>query len=30
MQIEEDCKLGTANDIAEAVHQIFSYINNGS
>jgi hypothetical protein len=27
MQIEEDCKLGTANDIAEAVHKIFSYIN---
>lgn len=30
LKIEEDCKLGTANDIAEAVHQIFSYINNGS
>ncbi|CAJ2663169.1 unnamed protein product [Trifolium pratense] len=27
LKIEEDCKLGTANDIAEAVHQIFSYIN---
>lgn len=27
MQIEEDCKLGTANDIAEAVHEIFNYIN---
>lgn len=27
MQIEEECKLGSANDIAEAVHEIFSYIN---
>ncbi|CAL5195875.1 unnamed protein product [Lathyrus oleraceus] len=27
LKIEEDCKLGTANDIAEAVHEIFNYIN---
>ncbi|KAJ1390628.1 Myc-type, basic helix-loop-helix [Sesbania bispinosa] len=27
LKIEEDCKLGSANDIAEAVHRIFSFIN---
>ncbi|CAK8560584.1 unnamed protein product [Lathyrus sativus] len=27
LKVEEDCKLGTANDIAEAVNEIFSYIN---
>ncbi|KAK7275449.1 hypothetical protein RIF29_16566 [Crotalaria pallida] len=27
LKIEEDCKLGSANDIAEGVHQIFSFIN---
>ncbi|XP_020203604.1 transcription factor bHLH57 [Cajanus cajan] len=27
LKIEEDCKLCSASDIAEAVHQIFSYIN---
>ncbi|KAK7294579.1 hypothetical protein RJT34_17468 [Clitoria ternatea] len=30
LKIEEDCKLGSANDIAEAVHEIFNFINNGS
>ncbi|CAL0315427.1 unnamed protein product [Lupinus luteus] len=27
LKIEEDCKLGSANDIADAVHQILSFIN---
>lgn len=27
LQIEEDCMLGSANDIAEAVHHILSIIN---
>ncbi|KAI4328988.1 hypothetical protein L6164_021297 [Bauhinia variegata] len=27
LKIEEDCKLGSANEIAEAVHRIFSFIN---
>ncbi|XP_061340930.1 transcription factor bHLH67-like [Gastrolobium bilobum] len=27
LKIEEDCKLGSANDIAEAVHHIFRFIN---
>ncbi|KAK7349370.1 hypothetical protein VNO77_06689 [Canavalia gladiata] len=27
LKIEEDCKLGSANDIAQAVHHIFSFIN---
>ncbi|OIW02359.1 hypothetical protein TanjilG_08506 [Lupinus angustifolius] len=27
LKIEEECKLSSANDIAEAVHQIFNFIN---
>ncbi|KAI4355321.1 hypothetical protein L6164_004105 [Bauhinia variegata] len=27
LKIEEDCKLGSATEIAEAVHQIFNFIN---
>nr|QDF82401.1 transcription factor bHLH57-like isoform X1 [Cymbidium goeringii] len=27
LKMEEDCKLGSADEIASAVHQIFSYIN---
>ncbi|KAK1261300.1 Transcription factor bHLH94 [Acorus gramineus] len=29
LKIEDDCKLGTADDIATAVHKIFSFINDG-
>lgn len=27
MQIEDECKLGSSDEIEAAVHQIFSYIN---
>lgn len=30
MQIEDDCKLGSADEVAAAVHQVFSFINSSS